>query len=67
MPFMSGASMNPAQSLAPALVLWALTDLWFYWSATFVWTVIVAFALPRKMVEKMDEDTYKSRLNLHAK
>ena len=62
---MSGASMNPAQSLAPALV--SCADLWLYWSATFVWTVIVAFALPRKMVEKMDEDTYKSRLNLHAK
>jgi aquaporin Z len=57
--FISGASMNPARSLAPALVSGMLTDLWLYWSATFVGTTIVAFALRKKMTEKMEEE-YKS-------
>lgn len=32
----SGASMNPARSLAPALLSGVLTDIWLYWTATFV-------------------------------
>jgi aquaporin Z len=54
--FISGASMNPARSLAPALVSGAVTELWLYWSATFVGTAIVALALRRKMNEKMKEE-----------
>ena len=45
----SGASMNPARSLAPALLSGSLGDLWLYWSATFIGTSIVAF-LYRKRV-----------------
>jgi glycerol uptake facilitator-like aquaporin len=33
--FISGASMNPARSLAPALLSGVLGNLWLYWSATF--------------------------------
>ena len=55
--FISGASMNPARSLAPALVSGMLNDLWLYWSATFVGTIIIAFALRKKMIEKMEEET----------
>jgi aquaporin Z len=40
--FISGASMNPARSLAPALLSNTLADLWLYWSATFIGTSIVA-------------------------
>ena len=55
--FISGASMNPARSLAPALVSGAVTDLWLYWTATFIGTMIIAIALRKKMIEKMkDED-----------
>jgi glycerol uptake facilitator-like aquaporin len=43
--FISGASMNPARSLAPALVSGVLDNLWLYWSATFIGTSAVAFLL----------------------
>jgi aquaporin Z len=61
--FISGASMNSARSLAPALVSGELTDLWLYWSATFVGTTVIAFALRKKMSEKMKRMTYTSRLD----
>ena len=41
----SGASMNPARSLAPALLSGSVGELWLYWSATFIGTSIVAFLL----------------------
>ena len=46
--FISGASMNPARSIAPALVSGALGNLWLYWSATFVGTSIVALLVRSK-------------------
>ncbi|MCC2648294.1 MAG: aqpZ2 2 [Nitrososphaeraceae archaeon] len=46
--FISGASMNPARSLAPALFSGAIGDLWLYWSATFVGTSIIALIYRRK-------------------
>jgi aquaporin Z len=48
----SGASMNPARSLAPALISGSVGDLWLYWSATFVGTSVVAFLLRRKFISK---------------
>jgi len=41
--FISGASMNPARALAPALLSGELSNLWLYWTAPFVGTTIVAF------------------------
>ena len=48
--FISGASMNPARSLAPALLSGMVNDLWLYWTATFIGTSIVALALRRKFI-----------------
>jgi len=42
--FISGASMNPARSLAPALLSGVLRNLWLYLTATFVGTSTIAFA-----------------------
>ena len=35
--------MNPARALAPALLSGAFDDLWLYWSAPFIGTLIAAF------------------------
>lgn len=48
--FISGASMNPARSLAPALLSGSVGDLWLYWSATFVGTSLVALILRKKFL-----------------
>jgi aquaporin Z len=49
--FISGASMNPARSLAPALVSGYLNDLWLYWTATFIGSGIVASIYRRKFAK----------------
>jgi aquaporin Z len=46
--------MNPARSLAPALLSGMVNDLWLYWTATFVGTSIVALALRKKFVYSQD-------------
>ena len=46
--FISGASMNPARSLAPALLSGIWTDLWLYWTATFVGTSVIALVYGKK-------------------
>ncbi len=44
----SGASMNPARSLAPAIVSGYYVDLWLYLTAPFIGTSIVSFLLRNK-------------------
>lgn len=46
--FISGASMNPARALAPALFSGVFDDLWLYWTAPFVGTTITAFLFRNK-------------------
>lgn len=46
--FISGASMNPARALAPALLSGTLDDLWLYWTAPYVGTIITAFLFRNK-------------------
>jgi aquaporin Z len=48
--FISGASMNSARSLAPALLSGVLGNLWFYWTATFVGTSIITFIFRKKFM-----------------
>lgn len=50
--FVSGASMNPIRSLAPALFSSVLGDLWLYWSATFVGTSIVGLVYRKQFVNR---------------
>ena len=46
--FISGASMNPARSLAPALVSGVIGNLWLYWTATFIGTSLIATMFRKK-------------------
>jgi aquaporin Z len=55
--FISGASMNPARSLAPAMLSGSVGDLWLYWSATFVGTSIVALLVRKKF--QYDKQEYQ--------
>ena len=44
----SGVSMNPARSLAPAVVSGYYIDLWLYLTAPFIGTTIVGLLLKKK-------------------
>jgi len=50
--FISGASMNPARALAPAIFSGIMEDLWLYWTATYVGTMIVAFLFRNKFAKQ---------------
>jgi aquaporin Z len=49
--FISGASMNPARALAPAIVSGYLDNLWLYWTAPFIGSTIIAFIYRKKFVK----------------
>jgi aquaporin Z len=48
--FISGASMNPARSLASAVLSGVMTNLWLYWTATFIGTSAIALLLRKKVL-----------------
>ncbi len=50
--FISGASMNPARALAPALLSGVFENLWLYWTAPFIGTIITAFLYRPKFLKK---------------
>ena len=54
--FISGASMNPARSLAPAVFSRVLGNLWLYWTATFVGSSAVAFLVRKKFKNAKTDD-----------
>ena len=49
--FISGASMNPARALAPAIVSGYLDNLWLYWTAPFIGSAIIAGIYRKKFVK----------------
>ena len=53
----SGASMNPARAFAPALLSGSMNDLWLYWTAPFVGTMIVGFLFRGKFVQQRKQET----------
>ena len=53
----SGASMNPARSLAPALLSGNFADLWIYLTAPFIGTSLVAFMLRKIINPKPIDDS----------
>ena len=50
--FISGASMNPARALAPALFSGVLDNLWLYWTAPYVGTIIIAYLFRNKFLPR---------------
>ncbi len=56
--FISGASMNPARSLAPALLSGVFGNLWLYWTATFIGSSVVALLVRRKFERTHSEVTW---------
>jgi len=48
----SGASMNPIRSLSPAVLASIYNDLWIYWSAPFIGSILVALFYKSKYVKK---------------
>jgi aquaporin Z len=53
--FISGASMNPARSLAPAMLSGVMVNLWLYWTATFIGTSTVALLLRKNFMTNRKE------------
>jgi len=53
--FISGASMNPARALAPALLSGIFDNLWLYWTAPFVGTSVTAFLFRKKFQEQRNK------------
>jgi aquaporin Z len=54
--YISGASMNPARSFAPALLSGVLGNLWLYFSATFIGTSVIAFIFRWRLI-KIEENS----------
>jgi aquaporin Z len=52
----SGASMNPARALAPALLSGVVNDLWLYLTAPFVGTILAAFLFKDKFAKQRKQE-----------
>jgi len=50
----SGASMNPIRSLAPAIVAGIPHDLWLYWTTPFIGTILVGLFYRKKFLTKAE-------------
>jgi len=56
----SGASMNPARSLGPAIASGAISDLWIYWTAPCVGMVLAVFTNRLVMLTPPEEHIFRS-------
>lgn len=54
----SGASMNPIRSFAPAILSGVLDDLWLYFTAPVVGSLLVAFVY-RKLIKNQIKSSYQ--------
>jgi aquaporin Z len=54
--FISGASMNPARSLAPALFSGVIGNLWLYWTATFIGSSAVALIVRSRKMTRLSSN-----------
>ena len=52
----SGASMNPARALAPALISGEISDLWLFLTAPFVGTIAIAFIFKNRFEKQRLEN-----------
>ncbi len=52
----SGAAMNPARALAPALLSGTINDLWLYCTAPYVGTTLVAFLFRGKFAKQRKQE-----------
>ena len=52
----SGASMNPARALAPALISGEISDLWLFLTAPFVGTITIAFIFKKRFEKQRLEN-----------
>jgi aquaporin Z len=55
--FISGASMNPARSLAPAIFSGFYENLWLYWTAPYLGTIIVAILFRGKFIKQRNKNS----------
>ena len=55
--FISGASMNPARALAPAVLSGAMENLWLYWTAPYVGTTVIALLYRRKIINQRKQQS----------
>ena len=55
--FISGASMNPARSLAPAMLSGFFENLWLYWTAPYLGTIIVAILFRGKFLKQRNKNS----------
>jgi aquaporin Z len=50
--FISGSAINPIRYLAPAVLSGYISDVWLYWTATFVGSAIVAIIYRKTILSK---------------
>lgn len=55
--FISGASMNPARALAPAVLSGAMENLWLYWTAPYAGTTVIALLYRRKIINQRKQQS----------